>query len=348
MENSQQIDEASKSALDLMARHGIEASPQNYTVFFGYCGGAEPAVARAVDQALKNEDGLAQDRIQEIYEKHFGFERHAGAVQETGQKIRSMVGEILDSLGEAGRDQSAFGEKLAGFSGKLTEGATGEDAGVLVQGILSETHEILAKNQALEARLNESSREIDDLREHLEEVQREAMTDALTGIANRKNFDFTLNQEIAAAAKTSKDLCLLLADIDHFKKFNDTYGHQVGDEALKVFARTLKDGVKGRDTPARYGGEEFAVILPETSLGDAVTVADHIRETLASRELQNRKTGDSYGKVTLSIGVARYRPGESLDALVERADAALYRAKDNGRNRVETETLEEQLASKAG
>ncbi len=342
------MDKASKLALDLMAQQGIAPSPENYAVFFSYCGSAEPAVAHALDRALKDKGGLQEDRVQEIYEKYFGFERHAGTIQETGQKVHSKVGEILDSLGEAGRDQSAFGEKLAGFSGKLTQGATGEDAAALVQGILSETHEIMAKNRTLEARLNESSREIDDLREHLEEVQIEAMTDALTGIANRKNFDFTLNQETAAAVNESKDLCLLLADIDHFKKFNDTYGHRIGDEVLKVVARTLKDRVKGRDTPARYGGEEFAVILPETSLDDAVTVADHIRETLATHNLQNRKTGDNYGKVTLSIGVAKYRPGESLDALVERADAALYRAKDNGRNRVETETVAEQLAGKAG
>ncbi len=109
MENSQQIDEASKSALDLMARHGIAVSPESYAVFFGYCGGMEPAVVHDMDQALQDEGGLSEARIQEIYEKHFGFERHAGAVQETGQRIRSTVGEILDSLGEAGRDQSAFG-----------------------------------------------------------------------------------------------------------------------------------------------------------------------------------------------------------------------------------------------
>ena len=113
-------------------------------------------MAHALDQALKDKGGLQEDRVQEIYEKYFGFERQAGAVQETGQKIHSTVDEILNSLGEAGRDQSAFGEKLAGFSGKLTQGATGEDAAALVQDILGETQEIMAKNHALEEKLKKS------------------------------------------------------------------------------------------------------------------------------------------------------------------------------------------------
>ncbi len=142
----------------------------------------------------------------------------------------------------------------------------------------------------------------------------------------------------AEALQERDDLCLLLMDIDHFKKFNDTFGHQVGDEVLKVVARTLKEGVKGRDTPARYGGEEFAVILPQTSLKNAVVVAEQIRTTLASRKLQNRKTGADYGFVTLSIGVSKYRFGESLEALIQRADEALYLGKNRGRNRVVEES----------
>ena len=106
---------------------------------------------------------------------------------------------------------------------------------------------------------------------------------------------------------------------------------------LKVVARNLKDGVKGADLPARYGGEEFAIIFPETELENAVIVANQIREKLAKKELKNSKSGENYGCVTLSIGVARYRHGEPLSELVQRADQGLYQGKADGRNRVVSE-----------
>ena len=337
-----------KAALDSMIGHGVDPSPQNYTVWYEYCSGQNPAIGTAIDETIRDKIPFTAERSREIYERFSGFNEVAGLVQETGHQVREQVDEILASLGQAGRDQSAFGEKLAGFSDQLSEDMSSDAVAGTVGGILQETQDIMAKNAALEAKLEESSREIDNLQQHLGEMKREAMTDGLTGIANRKHFDLVLGSETTVAADSGDSLCLLLTDIDHFKNFNDTYGHRVGDEVLKVVARTLKDGIKGRDTPARYGGEEFAVILPQTSLEDAVTVADQIRVTLASRNLQNRKTGDSYGKVTLSIGVARYRPGESPDELIERADAALYRAKGAGRNRVETESVREQISGLAG
>jgi diguanylate cyclase len=128
-----------------------------------------------------------------------------------------------------------------------------------------------------------------------------------------------------------------MADIDHFKAFNDRFGHRVGDEVLKLVARHLRNHVKGRDTPARYGGEEFALILPATTLEGAGVLADQIRKSLAEHSLTSRKTDLRYGKVTLSLGIAVYRLGERLDDLLQRADRALYLAKQQGRNRVCTE-----------
>jgi diguanylate cyclase len=337
-----------KAALDSMMSHGVVPDPQNFTVWYEYCSGLNPDISAAIDAAINEKVAFTAERSRELYEQFFGLDQVANVVHETGHQIQEQVGEILASLGEAGRDQSAFGEKLAGITGQMSESMSSDAMSGLVRDVLQETRDIITKNATLESKLENSSREIETLQQDLGEVRREAMTDGLTGIANRKHFDLVLRKEATEAAESGEGLCLLLTDIDHFKKFNDTYGHRVGDEVLRVVARTLKDGVKGRDTAARYGGEEFAVILPQTSLQDAVTVADQIRVTLASRNLQNRKTGDSYGKVTLSIGVARYRPGESTDELVERADAALYRAKDAGRNRVETESVREQILGLAG
>lgn len=344
MENPGYIDEAMRSALDLMGHHGIAPDPRNYAVYFGYFLGRNQALVHDVEALLGEGVPPSEARIQELHGRHFSLEGETGEIRETSRKIHATVNDILESVRQAGRDQSAFGEKLEGFSGQLSKEISGAQSAMLVQGILRETQQIMAQNETLESRLNKSTQEIEDLRQHLAEVQREAMTDALTGIPNRKFFDQTLAEEVASVEAEGTELCLLLADIDHFKTFNDTYGHSVGDEVLKVVARVLKDGVKGRDTPVRYGGEEFAVILPQTTLENAVTVAEQIRSTLASRKLQNRRRGNSYGRITFSVGVAKYRPGESIESFVERSDAALYRAKSGGRNRVEAEMLEEQVA----
>ncbi len=137
-----------------------------------------------------------------------------------------------------------------------------------------------------------------------------------------------------AAAAGGEPLCLLMADIDFFKRFNDTHGHPIGDQVLKLVARTLTETLKGRDTPARFGGEEFAVILPQTVLESAVIVAEQIRVRVASRVIKRRDTQQQLGSITLSIGVTQYRPGDTIADLVQRADEALYAAKGAGRNRV--------------
>jgi diguanylate cyclase (GGDEF)-like protein len=161
----------------------------------------------------------------------------------------------------------------------------------------------------------------------LEQVRAMASTDGLTGIANRLTFNETLEREIARAARAGEDMSLVLMDIDHFKKLNDNYGHQTGDDVLRRVAATLKHAARTYDTPARYGGEEFGVILPRTSPEEAEMVADRLRVAIAA-------SGDDPA-VTVSAGVATF-PLDAADgeALVGASDEALYASKHNGRNRV--------------
>jgi diguanylate cyclase len=136
------------------------------------------------------------------------------------------------------------------------------------------------------------------------------------------------------AAGSGEPLSLLMLDIDHFKSFNDNYGHLTGDHVLRLVAMSLKQSIKGQDVAARYGGEEFAVVLPKTALRQALTVADNIRRAVMSKQLKKRSTGEILGRITVSVGVSMLQPSENADCLIERADACLYAAKRNGRNRV--------------
>lgn len=203
----------------------------------------------------------------------------------------------------------------------------------------SETRRIAENARELGKELRASSNQVAILRASLERVRREAETDPLTGLANRKAFEAALRRLAAEAVETGQPLSLVVVDIDHFKRFNDSFGHQTGDVVLKLMASKLRNSVRQRDVAARYGGEEFVVLLPATDLDTAVRRADSVRAEVAAHRLRARGSGKDLGVVTLSMGVAQYRPGEPLSRLFARADRALYLAKQQGRNRVVDERM---------
>jgi diguanylate cyclase len=212
-----------------------------------------------------------------------------------------------------------------------------KDAGELKEllaDVVSDTNNMIAQNHKLEAQLDQSSQIMDELQRNLETVRREALTDGLTGLSNRKAFDAELSRIAEESVASGQPFTLLMLDIDHFKSFNDNYGHLVGDQVLRLVARTMTDGVKGRDVAARYGGEEFAIILPDTMLNAGVVVGNALRKAVATKDVINRSSGEKLARITMSVGVAEFAPGEDLHDLIERADAALYTAKHNGRNQV--------------
>jgi diguanylate cyclase len=248
---------------------------------------------------------------------------------------------------------SAFGQQTARYGSSLS--AAGERVGAapspdrirsILDGIVAETARMQDHTDHIEGHLRASMAQIEGLRRDLQAAWSEARTDALTGLANRKHFDQALRIAAAQASEQDTPACLMLADIDHFKRFNDLYGHALGDQVLKLVAGVLRQNVKGQDLVARYGGEEFAVILPATRLADAYTLADRLRDLVASRQIQLKDSSRTLGRVTLSIGVTEIRAGESCAESTARSDAALYEAKRGGRNRVVAEAAPDR--SRAG
>jgi diguanylate cyclase len=195
------------------------------------------------------------------------------------------------------------------------------------------------RSKTLETALRSSKQTIENLQDEIQAIRQDSLRDSLTSLANRKHFDLKLRQAVATAGTSKVDpLSVLMIDIDHFKQFNDSYGHHIGDEVLRLVGNFLLGSVKGKDFPARYGGEEFAVLLPNTDLDRARLLAENIRAGIALKVLRKQSTGEQIGRITISIGVAELQPGEAPASLIERADEALYSAKRSGRNLVHSGT----------
>jgi len=236
-------------------------------------------------------------------------------------------------LEAAARSTEAYSNTLTAATGHLDAGQSPADMRKLVEDLISATRAMESKTKALEGELQKSSEQVNELRGTLADVRKESLTDPLTGIANRKAFDAAMDAAMLALAEGDQ-VSLMMCDIDHFKKFNDSWGHQTGDQVLRLVANCLSDNVKGRDTAARYGGEEFGVLLRGTSLADATHVADQIRLAVQGRKLVKKSTGDVLGTITISVGIAQFAPGDTVESVIRRADACLYGAKKNGRNLV--------------
>ncbi len=335
-----------RSAFGAMKEHRVPASPMNYTVWYAHCTGNHPDLSKALDQQLKTQAEITAESCRALFDSFFGSERDLNGIRGAGGQLQTALGQMIDLVARAGCDSSDYANTLVEVQNGLNSDPDAANMEKAVQLMLTETQTMVDKNRRLEESLTESSKEIEELQSHLEAVRKDSLTDALTGVGNRKCFDFKMSEALVSSVEQGEPLSLSLCDVDFFKTFNDAYGHRVGDEVLKVVGRHLMGGVKGRDTAARYGGEEFALILPQTDLKGAAALAEKLRDMIATKQLKSRKTGQSFGFVTLSFGAAQYRPGEPAGELIQRADEALYLAKRNGRNRVETEDgLDQELSS---
>ncbi len=333
------FDEAGEVSMEVaakMAEHGIPANPMNCTVWYNYCGAGDPELVREIDHILADNGEFTPKRNEEIFAKFFVGADNENWILRSSAELERQVDDISQNVKEASSNSINYGRKLAGYSADLPRGMKNK-IGAIVRRMLKETREMVAKNHQMEQRLRNSGKQIYMLRQTIKGIERETMTDPLTEIANRRCFDKKLLEETVRTSPGGSGVCLILCDIDHFKIFNDRYGHPVGDAVLKIVARCLDDSAKESGLAARYGGEEFAVILPDTKMDEAKSVAHKIRERLAKSELKNSKSGQRYGRITLSFGLAQYRVGETLADFVDRCDAALYHAKETGRDRVVSE-----------
>jgi len=323
-----------ETARSCLFANGLPPTPRNYELWYTYALKNNRALNRDIDVLLAAGSPPAESDLETLYETHFGVGRMLGRIQAIGSGLSGRLGDAVGIVSAALGSASNYGDSLDMAERKLT--ASNDRAAVLavVKALAAATLEMREQGLSLKARLEVAAREIAELQQSLQAIRMESRRDALTELGNRKHFDEALIEAVQVTRDRSEPLSLLMIDIDHFKSFNDTYGHITGDQVLRLVAMSLRQNLKGQDVAARYGGEEFAILLPNTGLDAALTVADQLRRTIMSKELKKKSTGEVIGRITISVGVASLLAYDNGDTLLERADACLYAAKRSGRNRV--------------
>lgn len=332
----------SDRALAMMRTLHVLPTPKNYNVFFACAAGQPSEMVREIEKLVEAKQYFTEELLDHLYNEYLA-ENQSRVVQDTAVNAKKILAEMVASVASFTGATQHIGQEVAHQLAQMDDGEISEDAlRLMAKTVIDSASSLKQSSESVTQRLAKAQAEIGDLRENLAKATSESERDFLTGSFNRKSFDKKLLEHIEEAEGKESELTLIMLDIDHFKSFNDNYGHLIGDEVLKIVAKTLTDTVKGMDTVARFGGEEFAVILPRTPIGGGMIVADTIRKSIASKELKRKSTGEYYGQITVSLGVASYRHHhDSPQQLIKRADDALYRSKKAGRNRVTQENLSE-------
>ena len=332
-----------KKLLPFLAEKKIKMSPDNYRLWFDYFQGEKDDVIKELDSLMKLGTQFTPELLEKIYKKHYirdindELTKKAKGEISTAEVVSSKASEILiktiKEVISGIESTSDYGENVTSFSKKAENAKSLNDLKVLLQQLLKDTADTHKQNQKILSKLEDSNKMLHSLSLQLEESQSEARVDTLTKLLNRRSFDESME-------KAQKYVCagnncsLVLIDIDHFKKFNDTYGHIIGDKLLVAVSSKMKDSITDRCTLTRYGGEEFAVICHGMPLDDASQIAEKIRKTVSEWEFTVK------GKrvpVSISLGVSQIKETDDAPTTVKRADKALYLAKTGGRNRVTTE-----------
>lgn len=319
-----------------MSSRDVPPTPQAYAVWFTYRLGSNSALTSRVNEVLERRSGLTAELFRGLHAEFLqasGSDDQLLAVGDGTSEIGDITETLMRQIASGREAATEYGAALAHWSKRLNAEPNVGALVAAVSALTAETTRAAERNRELEQKLSVSAGRINQLRQSLNEVKHEATTYPLTGIGNRRAFDARLRRAVSRSrADPVSVTSLLLLDVDHFKRFNDTYGHKTGDLVLRLVARLLSDSVKGRDFVARYGGEEFAILFDGADLAAANVVGQQICKLVSGKRLAQKSAQATPGQVTISAGAAQIRAGESATSSVARADSALYRAKGQGRN----------------
>lgn len=334
-ENSNQAADYLRQAVPTMMKHSIVPDPLNYTLWYSYYSKTFPLLNKDLDQTIERYKTCPPEVAQRLFIEHISQADKNNGEQElaTFQKaILSLVDNLSDSLDVTAKQTTGFSEALKENVSNLESIEMNEEVAPLLKELSTNADAICEANQTFQGKLSSAQAEINTLKKELEKTRLDANTDPLTGLCNRRVLEAIYHQ---FEEENGEHFALIIMDIDKFKSFNDIHGHILGDQILKIVGMLLKNSCETPVVPIRLGGEEFALLCPNYDIEKAQQLADKIRLKLSSTPYTNKRTGNKIPPVTASFGVTLKKPDDSLISLIERADKALYSAKESGRNKVE-------------
>jgi diguanylate cyclase len=324
-----------EKAIRLMAQQRVPSTPNNFHTWFKYSLGTSKDLKRAIDILVGNKRKFDATTNRDLFAAYVGPNvADDPDLNNVSQQLHSVMGSAKQFLTVAISDNRS---QIRAIGDVADQTEAGVDPKLLVENLVNELAKAATRATKLEASFVESTRELDVIRDSLNKSEERAKTDTLTGLPNRRALEEFFRTAQIAAMEKGEPLSVLLIDVDHFKTFNDNFGHGVGDQVLKLMGKVLRDQVREYDLPARYGGEELIAVLPGADLATCAMVAERIRRSISECSITRRSTGEILPSITVSIGVGQFQFGESMADLIERCDRGLYLAKRTGRNRVVTE-----------
>lgn len=319
-----------EQSVNLARQYGTPMHPYAYEIWYTFLEGKNRELTNSIREMMRENPPFDEGRFQEIYDKYislqFARDRIDGELDTAMFAASNHLENLSSSVG-------AYANTLDNVNAQLEFVKMPPFVADSIQLLKRANKELCDVIQVTSGQLEKSTDLIGQLRNEMAKVQEAAYNDELTKLGNRRAFEKELNRHICLANSHHHPLCLAMIDIDHFKSFNDKYGHLVGDSILRYVADFIKKLVPDGVVVCRFGGEEFAVIMPKFELKNAVELLENIRGGIERSSLQTTQSKKPVGCVTCSFGVTKYRDKETRDAIVERSDGLLYLAKQNGRNR---------------
>ena len=316
-------------ALPMITRHGRGFAPVSYAVWF--------ELRAELDEVVAKKERISESLTYDIYQRHV-VDRIEKSMRDSRAGLLDLMKRVDESVQNATVSAASFDDRLETFSDSLTDDAAPQVVRTQVSTLRADVQAVNSRMRSLQEHLEGTRGEVQRLAEELAQAREEAQLDPLSGLLNRRGFDSALAAQIAAIRSNGEDLTkpltLVIVDIDHFKNVNDTHGHLFGDKVIQGVGKILDGAIMRKDFVSRFGGEEFAIILPDTNEAGGIAVAERVRQAVSQSRIRRAKSSEVVTNITVSAGVSTFVAGDSAASLIERADQALYRAKNGGRNRV--------------
>lgn len=322
--------DTAKNAILLAETHDVPPTPIVFEVLFKHIQGTHDVLSAEVDTVFQKPLDEREDAFKRIHGEYLNNSVLQDGLERVHNGLSSEVSDVIQQLSDGMRGNLRMAEELRSALREIAGHVTKEQLQTLCKHLVLSGRTHLSDTQAVTQKLERTQFQLNEMHNELAVLREAASTDHLTGLPNRRY----LEDKLSALLSTPEPLCFAIIDLDHFKAVNDTWGHSVGDNILRGIGQILQQNTKGKDFAARIGGEEFAVVLPKTPLAGGTKLCNAILQEFADILWVSQTTNEEIGSFTFSCGITERQPGDTHRSLYDRADALLYRAKDEGRNRV--------------